>query len=119
MLCSNTGSATRLSAACRTHTGVARPQTGRHYSALRIINPSSGDLFYLRILLTHIKGATCFNDLKTRDVGVFHNTFKEAAVLACTLLPPALHPAVTCCSLLPCNHLGLTSCVCTARVCRA
>jgi hypothetical protein len=46
---------------------------GRMYHA----HPSSGERFYLRLLLTCIKGATSFDDLLTVD-GVQYHTFKEA-----------------------------------------
>lgn len=35
--------------------------------------------FYLRVLLLHVRGATCFQDLRSVD-GVLHPTFKEAAI---------------------------------------
>jgi hypothetical protein len=46
---------------------------GRMYFA----SPSSGECFYLRMLLTVVKGATSFEDLCTFD-DVLHPTFKEA-----------------------------------------
>src|SRR6202050_3360675 len=46
---------------------------GRMYFA----SPSSGEHFYLRTLLTIVKGATSFEDLHTVD-GVLCPTFKEA-----------------------------------------
>ena len=46
---------------------------GRMYFA----SPSSGERFYLRTLLTVVKGATSFEDLHTVD-GVLHPTFKDA-----------------------------------------
>jgi hypothetical protein len=46
---------------------------------LYIVQPSEGERYYLRILLTHIKGATSFNNLKTIN-GHICNTFKEACI---------------------------------------
>ena len=46
---------------------------GRMYFA----SPNSGECFYLRTLLTIVKGATSFEDLRTLD-GVLLPTFKEA-----------------------------------------
>ncbi|XP_010412532.1 PREDICTED: uncharacterized protein LOC104698841 [Camelina sativa] len=41
------------------------------------IHPSAGDLFYFRILLNIVKGATSFDDIKTVG-GVIYGTYKEA-----------------------------------------
>ncbi|XP_019100224.1 PREDICTED: uncharacterized protein LOC104783899 [Camelina sativa] len=41
------------------------------------IHPTAGDLYYLRIMLNDVKGATSFDDLKTVG-GVLHETFKAA-----------------------------------------
>jgi hypothetical protein len=46
---------------------------GRMYHA----HPTSGERFYLRLLLTCVKGATSFDDLCTVD-GILYDTFKEA-----------------------------------------
>lgn len=48
---------------------------GRMYFA----GPNSGERFYLRLLLTVIKGPTSFEDLRTIN-GVLKNTFKEACI---------------------------------------
>uniref|UniRef100_A0ABD2WZ56 ATP-dependent DNA helicase n=1 Tax=Trichogramma kaykai TaxID=54128 RepID=A0ABD2WZ56_9HYME len=48
---------------------------GRMYT----VNPSQIELFHLRILLLHIKGATSFDDLKTVN-GVVHDTFSAACL---------------------------------------
>lgn len=43
-------------------------------------HPTEGEIYYLRLLLNHIRGATSFDDLKT-----FNNTnvvsFRESALL--------------------------------------
>ncbi|XP_022041125.1 uncharacterized protein LOC110943698 [Helianthus annuus] len=44
---------------------------------IHYVPPSLGDCCYLRILLNHIKGPTCFEDIKTVDGQVFE-TFKDA-----------------------------------------
>ena len=44
-----------------------------------MVQPSEGERYYLRILLTHIKGATSFDDLKTVN-GYTCRTFKEACI---------------------------------------
>jgi hypothetical protein len=59
---------------------------GRMY----FVQPSEGKRYYLRVLLTHVVGATCFEDLRTTHwphtpTTVVHPTFK-AACLACGLL---------------------------------
>ncbi|KAL8099436.1 hypothetical protein AgCh_031899 [Apium graveolens] len=46
---------------------------GRLYDA----HASSGETFYLCIILMHIKGATSFKDLRTVN-GIVYNTYKEA-----------------------------------------
>ena len=48
---------------------------GRIYS----VSPSSVDLYHLRLLLSHVKGATSFQDLKTVD-GVEQPTFVNACL---------------------------------------
>ena len=52
--------------------GVART-IGR----INAVSPSQGERFFLRIMLTHTSGATCFEDLKTVE-GVHYSSFKEA-----------------------------------------
>ncbi|KAJ9548060.1 LOW QUALITY PROTEIN: hypothetical protein OSB04_020603 [Centaurea solstitialis] len=42
-------------------------------------NPAGGERYYLRLLLSHISGPTCFEDLYTVN-GVFHPTFRKAAL---------------------------------------
>ena len=41
------------------------------------VSPRHGEVFYLRILLHHVPGATCFADLRTVD-GVVRQTYQEA-----------------------------------------
>ncbi|PIA65621.1 hypothetical protein AQUCO_00100850v1 [Aquilegia coerulea] len=48
---------------------------GRMYFA----NPNSGERFYLRLLLTVLKGPTSWADLKAFE-NVRYNTFKEACI---------------------------------------
>ncbi|ONM31301.1 hypothetical protein ZEAMMB73_Zm00001d040413 [Zea mays] len=49
-------------------------QVGRIISA----HPAEGERYYLRVLLNHVTGATCYVDLRTMD-GVTLPTFREAA----------------------------------------
>lgn len=48
---------------------------GRMYS----ISPNQTELFHLRLLLIHRKGAKSFDDLKTVN-GIIHNTFLETCL---------------------------------------
>jgi PIF1-like helicase/Helitron helicase-like domain at N-terminus len=50
-------------------------QIGRMYYA----HPSAGERFYLRLLLTVVKGATSYEALRTVQ-GVLHPTFREACI---------------------------------------
>jgi hypothetical protein len=50
-------------------------QIGRMY----YVHPSSGECFYLRLLLTVVTGATSFEDLHTFQ-GVLYPTFREACI---------------------------------------
>ena len=49
---------------------------GRLYQA----HPGEGERFYLRTLLHHTPGATCFEDLRRLPTGEICDTFKEAAL---------------------------------------
>lgn len=51
----------------------------KHFSIGRIhhVPPTCGESYYLRILLNKVKGATCYEDIRTVD-GVVYPTFKEA-----------------------------------------
>jgi len=50
-------------------------QIGRMFYA----HPSAGERFYLRLLLTTVKGATSYEDLRTFQ-GVLYPTFREASI---------------------------------------
>ena len=54
-------------------TRTKRIQVGRIVSA----HPAEGDRYYLRVLLNHVTGATCYDDLKTVD-GQLLGSFCEA-----------------------------------------
>jgi hypothetical protein len=42
-------------------------------------HPTSGERYYLRMLLNCVKGATSYEHLRTMD-GKVHNTFKNACI---------------------------------------
>ncbi|KAK9280663.1 hypothetical protein L1049_014360 [Liquidambar formosana] len=42
-------------------------------------HPTSGERYYLRMLLNKVRGATCYEDIRTVN-GVVHQTFKEACL---------------------------------------
>ena len=44
------------------------------------IHPTSGDIFYLRLLLKNRAGATSFDDLRTVE-GFFHDNFESACIV--------------------------------------
>ena len=46
---------------------------------LYMVQLSEGERYYLRTLLTHVKGSTSFNDLKTVN-GYVCRTFKETCI---------------------------------------
>ena len=48
------------------------------------VHPSVGEMYYLRMLLMTVKGATCFEDVRTYE-GIIYETFKQACN-ACGLL---------------------------------
>ncbi|GLT28317.1 hypothetical protein SLA2020_032590 [Shorea laevis] len=50
---------------------------GNMIGRLYYVPPTAGEKYYLRLLLQHIKGLTCFNDLYTVG-GHQYDTFKEA-----------------------------------------
>jgi len=47
---------------------------------LPFANPNSGERFYLRMLLTIVRAATCFDDLTTFN-GTLYPTFREACYI--------------------------------------
>lgn len=51
----------------------ARRKIGRIYH----VPPGTGALYHLRIMLNHIRGATCFEDLRTVN-GVVYETYRDA-----------------------------------------
>jgi hypothetical protein len=54
-------------------------QRGDTIGRMVSIHPSCNDIFYLRMLLKHVTGATSFNHLKTVE-GVSYHTFREACI---------------------------------------
>ncbi|RCV18220.1 hypothetical protein SETIT_3G282400v2 [Setaria italica] len=48
------------------------------HARLVYINPNEGDRYYLRVLLTHVRGATSYDSLKTW-CGITYDTFRAAA----------------------------------------
>jgi hypothetical protein len=46
---------------------------------MRFVPPSAGEEFYLRVLLSHVPGPTCWDDLRTVN-GQVLTTYKEACV---------------------------------------
>ncbi len=61
-----------------------RRKMGKTIGRMYFVGPSGGERFYLRMLLTIVKGPMSFEDLHTYD-GVVHQTFKSACI-ACGLL---------------------------------
>lgn len=51
--------------------------TGRPVGRVYTVNPREGERFYLRLLLSHVRGATSYDDVRTFD-GTVYDTFKEA-----------------------------------------
>ncbi|XP_020254383.1 uncharacterized protein LOC109831471 [Asparagus officinalis] len=52
-------------------------EKGRSIGRVFYSHPTSGERFYLRLLLNVVKGPTSFDDIKTKD-GIVYPTFKEA-----------------------------------------
>ena len=58
---------------CLIHNIFCTPNSKRFI----FFSPGSGQLFYLRLLLTKVKGPTSFEDIKTID-GVLYPSFQDA-----------------------------------------
>lgn len=52
-------------------------ERGTVFGRLSDVHASSGETFFLRMILMHVKGATSYRDLRTVN-GVLYNSFKEA-----------------------------------------
>ncbi|KAM3257173.1 hypothetical protein ACQJBY_049478 [Aegilops geniculata] len=59
-----------------TKTWVTRTRSDR-IGRIYYVHPSTGELFYFRMLLMIVKGATCYADVRTYN-GIVYSTFKEA-----------------------------------------
>lgn len=59
--------------------GWAVRKRGFAIGRMYFVSPSSGEQFYLRTLLTVVKGSTSFEDLHTVD-GTLYPTFRDACV---------------------------------------
>ncbi|XP_026384503.1 uncharacterized protein LOC113280072 [Papaver somniferum] len=58
-------------------------QQGFAIGRMYFVSPNAGELYYLRMLLTTVRGANYFEDLKTvsnGDVDEVHNTFQDACI---------------------------------------
>ncbi|CAB4425285.1 unnamed protein product [Rhizophagus irregularis] len=62
------------------HTWNLRKTATEAIGRLYMVQSSEGERYYLQILLTHVKGATSFDDLKTVNGHMCRN-FKEACIL--------------------------------------
>ena len=56
-----------------------RRQKGHSIGRMYFASPNSGERFYLRLLLTVVKGPTSFESLRTVS-GVVYDTFKSACL---------------------------------------
>ena len=54
---------------------------GRCIGHMYTTNPAQGDRHYLRLLLNHVPGAMCFDDLRTLPDGTQCESYKETAVM--------------------------------------
>ncbi len=61
------------------HIWKSRKNTVSVIRRLYMVQFSEGERYYLRTLLTHVKGVTSFDDLKTVNSYVYNN-FKEAYI---------------------------------------
>lgn len=62
---------------CKTTKKWSRRQRGRSIGRILNISPSSGDLYYLRTIITHKKGCRSYDDIYT-FAGVTYKTAKES-----------------------------------------
>ncbi len=67
---------------------------------IRFVQPSAGEVFHLRALLLHVRGATSFASLRTVN-GVEHNTFRAA----CEELGLLEHDAELIGAMRDCSHV--------------
>jgi len=58
---------------------VLRANNSNTIGRLYGVHPAAGERFFLRVLLIHVPGPTCFDDLKTYNY-VVHPTFRDACV---------------------------------------
>ncbi|XP_073151878.1 uncharacterized protein [Henckelia pumila] len=63
---------------------IRRRSQNKVVGRLYVVSPSEGDMFYLRILLNHVKGPSSFEKLRKVN-GITYTTFKEAAEMGCLL----------------------------------
>jgi len=56
-----------------------KAQFGKSIGRMYTVSVATGELYYLRLLLLHVKGPKSFQDLRTVD-GSVHGTFKEACI---------------------------------------
>ncbi|OMO67949.1 DNA helicase PIF1, ATP-dependent [Corchorus olitorius] len=54
-------------------------QNRRSIGRIIYVHPSAGELYYMRLMLNEIRGATCYEDLRTVD-GIVYDTFREACL---------------------------------------
>ena len=62
----------------KTHTWTVR-QRGHQIGRMYYAHPTTGERFYLRLLLTVVKGATSYEDLHSFE-GILYPTFREACI---------------------------------------
>jgi len=55
-----------------------REQRFKTIGRIYTVHPSEGELYYLRLLLFHIRGAKSFQDMRTFD-GILYSSYKETA----------------------------------------
>ncbi|KAI9123500.1 hypothetical protein K1719_004800 [Acacia pycnantha] len=61
----------------RNYRAWKRRKKGSSVGRITHVSPSSRELYYLRVLLTKVRGPRTFDEIKTVD-GFIHNTFKDA-----------------------------------------